>query len=149
MDQSRALALPFPGKYYLNPRRNYFKLGAAFYWAGYPERALPYLEETLRAHPANWKASAGDGADSNGTGPQPGRAGSFNQLIEMRRDYPPAFVGAGEVYVKLDDRANARRMFDRALEIDPKCADAMNQLGLLAAGANDLSQRAPMVPAGH
>ena len=56
MNDSHALALPFPGKYYLNPRRNYFKLGAAFYWAGYPERALPYLEETLHVHPANWKA---------------------------------------------------------------------------------------------
>ncbi len=56
IDQSHALALPFPGKYYLTPRRNYFKLGAAFYWAGYPERALPYLAETLRTRPDNWKA---------------------------------------------------------------------------------------------
>ena len=56
IDQGHALALPFPGKYYLNPRRNYFKLGAAFYWAGYPDRALPYLAETLRTRPENWKA---------------------------------------------------------------------------------------------
>jgi ASPIC and UnbV./FG-GAP repeat. len=38
--QSRQLALPFPGTHYAQPRRNYFKLGAAFYWAGYPDRAL-------------------------------------------------------------------------------------------------------------
>ena len=57
IDQSHALALPFPGKYYLNPRRNYFKLGAAFYWAGYPARALPYLAETVRTRPENWKAA--------------------------------------------------------------------------------------------
>ncbi len=38
--RSRELALPFPGKYYLEPRRNYFKLGAAFYWGGYPDARL-------------------------------------------------------------------------------------------------------------
>ena len=46
----------FPASLTREPRRNYFKLGAAFYWAGYPELALPYLEETLRARPDNWKA---------------------------------------------------------------------------------------------
>ncbi|MEO7142349.1 MAG: tetratricopeptide repeat protein, partial [Bryobacteraceae bacterium] len=50
------LALPFPGTYYSQPRRNYFRLGAAFYWAGYPEQALPYLEETVRQNPSNAKA---------------------------------------------------------------------------------------------
>ena len=56
----------------------------------------------------------------------------------MKSDYPPAFVGAGEAYAKQDDRANAQRMFQRALDLDPKCADAMNQLGLAGGSANDL-----------
>ena len=50
------LALPFPGDYVGSPRRNYFKLGAAFYWAGYPDQALPYLEEVVRQSPENDKA---------------------------------------------------------------------------------------------
>ena len=50
------LALPFPGRLRRLPRRNYFKLGAAFYWAGYPEQALPYLEEVVRQSPENDKA---------------------------------------------------------------------------------------------
>ena len=66
--QSHALALPFPGKYYLNPRRNYFKLGAAFYWAGYPDRALPYLAETVARAARKLESAAGDGAHSTGTG---------------------------------------------------------------------------------
>lgn len=140
MGQSHALALPFPGKYYLNPRQNYFKLGAAFYWAGYPERALPYLEETLRAHPANWKALQAVARIQMELGRNNDALRSFQELIEMRRDYPAAYVGAGEVYAKLEDSSNARRMFQRAVEIDAKCADAMNQLGLLAAGANDLAE---------
>jgi tetratricopeptide (TPR) repeat protein len=37
-------ALPFAGKYYTRPQRNYSALGAAFFAAGYPDRALRYLE---------------------------------------------------------------------------------------------------------
>jgi tetratricopeptide (TPR) repeat protein len=50
------LALPFAGDYVGVPRRNYFKLGAAFYWAGYAQQALPYLEEVVRQTPDNDKA---------------------------------------------------------------------------------------------
>ena len=136
--QSHTLALPFAGKYYLSPRRNYFKLGAAFYWAGYPERALPYLAETLRAHPENWKALQAMARIQLELGRGQDALRSFEQVIEKKSDYAPAFVGAGEVYAKREDRAKAQKMFERALEIDPKCGDAMNQLGLLAAGSNDL-----------
>jgi hypothetical protein len=49
-------ALPFPGRYYTPPHRNYFRLGAAFYWAGYPDQALIYLEEAVRSAPDNSKS---------------------------------------------------------------------------------------------
>jgi tetratricopeptide (TPR) repeat protein len=139
IDQNHALALPFPGKYYLNPRRNYFKLGAAFYWAGYPERSLPYLAETLRARPESWKALLAMARLQLELGRNKDALASFQRVIAMKNDYPPAFVGVGEVYLKLDDRANAGKMFARAVELDPKCADAMSQLGLLAAMANDMA----------
>jgi tetratricopeptide (TPR) repeat protein len=138
IDRSRELALPFPGKYYLNPRRNYFKLGAAFYWAGYPALALPYLAETLRTRPDNWKALLAMARIQLELGRDKDALASFRQVIDIKSDYPPAFVGAGEAYAKQDDKANAQRMFQRALALDAKCADAMNQLGLLAAGSNDL-----------
>jgi tetratricopeptide (TPR) repeat protein len=138
IDRSHTLALPFPGKYYLNPRRNYFKLGAAFYWAGYPDRALPYLAETLRASPDNWKALQAIARIQLELGRNQDALASFQRVIDIKNDYPPAFVGAGEVYAKQDDKANAQRMFQRALDLDAKCADAMNQLGLLAANASDL-----------
>jgi FimV-like protein len=136
--QSHTLALPFAGKYYLNPRRNYFKLGAAFYWAGYPEHALPYLAETLRAHPENWKALLAMARIQMELGRDSDALASFLHVIDVKNSYPPAFVGAGEVYAKQNDKANAQKMFERAVSLDPKCADAMNQLGLLAAGSNDV-----------
>ena len=139
IDQSHALALPFPGKYYLNPRRNYFKLGAAFYWAGYPARALPYLAETVRTRPENWKAVHAMGRIQLELGRNKDALASFQQVIGMKSDYPPASVGAGEAYAKLGDHANALEMFQQALNVDPKSADAMNQMGLMAAGSNDLT----------
>jgi tetratricopeptide (TPR) repeat protein len=139
INQSHSLALPFTGKYYLNPRRNYFKLGAAFYWAGYPARALPYLAETLRALPNNWKALLAMARIQLELGRNQDALASFQQVIEIKNDYPPAFLGAGEASAKLADNATARRMFERALLLDPKYADAMNQLGLLAASSNDMT----------
>ena len=50
------LALPFPGRYFGRPSRNYYQLGAAFLGAGYPEAALPYLEEVIRRNQENSKA---------------------------------------------------------------------------------------------
>jgi tetratricopeptide (TPR) repeat protein len=138
--RSGALALPFRGKYYLEPRRNYFKLGAAFYWAGYPERALPYLAETLRARPDNWKALLAIARIQLELRRDKDALASFQQVIERKSDYPPALVGAGEAYARQSDKANATRLFQRAIDLEPKCADAMNQLGLLAAGGNDLKE---------
>jgi FimV-like protein len=137
ISEKHTLALPFPGKYYLKPHRNYFKLGSAFYWAGYPERALPYLAETLTTRPNNWKALLAIARVQLELGRNQDALASFRQVIDIKREYPPAFVGRGEAYARQDDKANARQSFERALDLDPKCADAMNQLGLLAAGSND------------
>jgi tetratricopeptide (TPR) repeat protein len=51
--ESWRLALPLGGEYIDRPGRNYFKLGAAFYWSGYPEHALRYLDEVVRRTPEN------------------------------------------------------------------------------------------------
>jgi tetratricopeptide (TPR) repeat protein len=136
--QTDPRALPFAGTYYKAAHRNSYKLGAAFYWAGYPDRALPYLAETVRTRPDNWKAIQAMARIQLELGRLKDALASFQQVIAIRSDYPPAFVGAGEVYVKQDDRPNAQKMLQRALDIDPKCADAMNQLGLLAVNSNDL-----------
>jgi tetratricopeptide (TPR) repeat protein len=137
VSRSHELALPFPGKYYLQPRRNYFKLGAAFYWAGYPDRALPYLAETFRTRPDNWKALLAIARIELELGRNQDALASFQRIIEIRNDYPAAFLGAGEASAKLADTATARKMFERAIDLDPKYADAMNQMGLLAASSND------------
>jgi tetratricopeptide (TPR) repeat protein len=45
--------LPFPGHYLVEPRRDFYKIGAALFWSGYAEQALPYLEAVLERSPQN------------------------------------------------------------------------------------------------
>jgi tetratricopeptide (TPR) repeat protein len=127
------LALPFPGRYYLPPRRNYFKLGAAFYWAGYPDQAIPYLEEVVRRDPNNWKALfalARIHFDAERWQPA---LENYQRVLAIRPSYTAALAGAGEVYDRLNDPRAAEKMLRGAAESDPKDADAANQLGLVLA----------------
>jgi tetratricopeptide (TPR) repeat protein len=50
---SVARPFPFDGSYLVEPRRDFYKIGAALFWAGYTEQALPYLEATLARAPHN------------------------------------------------------------------------------------------------
>jgi tetratricopeptide (TPR) repeat protein len=138
IDRNRELAVPFAGKYYSEPRRSYFKFGAAFYWAGYPDRALPYLEEAVRARPDNWKALIAAARIRQELGRHREAVASFEGVLAIRPGYAPAMEGAGESWIKLGDRARAKAAFERAVAADAKCADAWNQLGILAGESNDL-----------
>ena len=138
IQNSARLALPFPGRYVNQPRRNYFKMGAAFYWAGYPERALPYLEETVLNRPDNWKAHLAIARVKRELNQQREALESFNRVLQIRPGYSPALVEAGEVRSGLGDRSGARDLFNRALQTSPDSADALNQLGILSAEDNQL-----------
>jgi tetratricopeptide (TPR) repeat protein len=137
LDKSRSLALPFPGRYYLEPRRNYFKLGAAFYWAGYSERALPYLEEELRARPDRWNALMALGRIHQELGHLDEASEAFRRVLAIRPDYAPAMLSTGLILLRRNQRDSAREMFLETLRSDPQCADAANELGLLSAQSRE------------
>jgi Tfp pilus assembly protein PilF len=139
--QLRRLALPFPGKYYTEPSRNYFKLGIASYWAGYPRRALPYLEEALRANPGHWRASLALGEIHRELGNPDAALAAFQRALSLQPNHAGAMVSVGISLLAKGDRPGARAMFSRALEADTHCAEAANQLGLLEVQSGD-SERA-------
>jgi tetratricopeptide (TPR) repeat protein len=130
------VALPFPGKYYSQPRRNYFKLGAAFYWAGYPDQAIPYLEEVVRRSPDNWKAFYALGQIHEDAERWQPALQSYERTLAAHPDYAPALLGSGEVYARLNQLPAAEKILRQALAIDPDNADAANQLGLVLAQQN-------------
>ena len=133
MDQHRALALPFHGEYVSQPRRNYFKLGAAFYWAGYPKLALPYLEETVRANPANWKALLSIARLHEELGQNDKAAEAYGQVLAVHGEYADALNQLGLFAAAKNDMAEARGLFERAIAAQRDHADAINNLGVLFA----------------
>ncbi len=137
LNSSAKLALPFNGRYYSAPHRNYFKLGAAFYWAGYPEHALPYLNEAVRVQPDNFKAMLAIGRIQQESGKYSDALSSYKNALAVRADYVPAYVGAGEALAAMKDASAAKRMFQEAIRVDPDSADAANQLGMLTASSGD------------
>jgi tetratricopeptide (TPR) repeat protein len=133
---SAELALPFPGRYYTRPHRNYFKLGSAFYWAGYPDQAIPYLDETVRTSPDNWKAlMALARIHYEGERWKPALE-NFERVLDIRPSHTDALLGAGEVSLKLNDLPGAEKFLRKGIETDPKNADAANQLGLVCVRQN-------------
>ena len=132
--------LPFAGRYYIEPHRSYFKLGAAFYLAGYPAQAVPYLEQVVRRNPANWKALNAIARIQLDAGEPAPALVNFRKVLLLKPTNGPALVGAGEALVKLNDSASAAPLFEHALEANPADSDAANQLGLVYAAANRLNE---------
>jgi len=136
-------ALPFRGRYYSAPHRNYFKLGAAFYWAGYPEHALPYLHEVIRAKPDNWKAFLAIGRIQQESGKFADALASFKSAIAIKPDNVAAYVNASEALAAMKDAPGAKAIVHEAIRISPESPEAANQLGMLYAsdGENDQARK--------
>ena len=122
-------ALPFPGKYYTAPHRNYFRLGAAFYWAGYPQEALIYLEEVIRSTPQNAKAVLAVGHIHL----EAGRHGDAREYLERAVRLNPgsadAWIHLGSLEEAVEDHAAALRDFEKALAILPDSTFALISAG--------------------
>lgn len=155
--------LPFPGKYYAAPERDYSSLGAGYFAAGYPELALGYLERA----PQNAKILVAIGKIHLGAGRlkparsyleqglarEPDSADGWNSLgavavgeenialalrhfekaLSLLPKMPSALVNAGQAKAALGDPAAAEALFRRALDVDPRDAAAANQMGELLA----------------
>ncbi|HXM39897.1 MAG TPA: FG-GAP-like repeat-containing protein [Bryobacteraceae bacterium] len=132
--RSAELALPFAGLYYSPQRRNHLKLATALYWAGYPDQAIPYLNEVLRQSPDNWKALFALGQIHFEADRWKAALENYRSVLRIRPAHFAALLGAGEACARLNDPAEAEKLLREAAEADPKSADAANQLGLVLAG---------------
>ncbi|HZT30641.1 MAG TPA: FG-GAP-like repeat-containing protein [Bryobacteraceae bacterium] len=122
-------ALPFPGEYYAAPHRNHFRMGAAFYWAGYPEQALIYLNEVLRQTPANSKAHLAIGHIHL----EAGRYGPAREHLERAAVLNPrsadAWINLGSLESAEENHAAALADFEKALAITPESTFALISAG--------------------
>jgi Flp pilus assembly protein TadD len=124
-----ALALPFPGRYHHPPSRNYFRHGAAFFHAGYPEQALGYLEEVIARNPANFKALLALGQIHLGADRLREASGYLDQAKELKTDSPELWNNIGGVQMAEKNFAAAAASFDRALALEPDLPFALVNAG--------------------
>ncbi|MGH9618296.1 MAG: FG-GAP-like repeat-containing protein, partial [Bryobacteraceae bacterium] len=132
------LALPFDGVYIAPPKRNYFKFGAAFLWAGLPQQALPYLQRVLRQTPDNPRVLvlAGEIEFDAGHADQAGTY--FQRALGFDPKSVQALIGLGDVAAKKEQSPKAAGFYGKALQLDPKSAAAANGLGLALAKQGQL-----------
>ena len=112
-------SIPFDGRYYGNPRRKHYQMGAAFLQAGFPELALPYLREAVRRSRDNYKALVAVAQIEL-------QAGNLDEAEDYLRDARSANPEAPEVWNNLgglamarDDYFGASEHFARALALNP------------------------------
>jgi tetratricopeptide (TPR) repeat protein len=128
---SGAPALPFPGDYLAaTPRRDYFKLGAAFFGAGYPDCALPYLEEVMRRSPSERALTAIAQIHLDA-----GRLDDARSTAHRMLAVPPQSSSAADsLGVRFADKglhSEARDLFERAISLQRDNTSAINNLGVL------------------
>ncbi len=131
------LALPFAGRYVTRPHRNYFRLGAAFQNAGYPEPALRYLAETLKSAPENVVALLAVGQLELEAGRHERARGYLEKALRLRPESASGWNNLGGVELAAGNPLAALRHYEKALRFQPvfthaemNAAEAENQIGL-------------------
>ena len=135
--EAPARALPFPGFYAAPPARNYFRHGAAFFGAGYPQQALPYLEEVIRRDPENFKTLLAVGQIHLGAKRLPEAKTHLERAARLRRDSPELWNNLGGLSLEEGNYEAALERFARALAIDPDFSFAQANAGLAYARLGD------------
>ena len=125
-------ALPFEGTYIKTPRRDLFKFGAAFLWAGYPERALPYLEKALLQNPANERVLVLVGQIHLQAGRLELAEKSFRRAVDANVNIAEAWSGLGDVSDARNDIAEALVSYEKALAIKPNLFSTLLNAGQTA-----------------
>jgi tetratricopeptide (TPR) repeat protein len=118
-------ALPFEGVYHGRPARDYFKIGGAMWMAGYPEQALPYLEEASRRSPSNARTIAAIGRihlDAGRLGPA---REAFERAIALDPASPEFWNDLGGVEAAAGHPQEALRLYQKALALDPHLSYAL------------------------
>ncbi|MGA2113207.1 MAG: FG-GAP-like repeat-containing protein [Bryobacteraceae bacterium] len=114
-----ARALPFDGFFLGRPARDYFKIGGAMLMSGYPEQALPYLEEARLRSPNNARTQLAIGRIHL----QANRLAPARQALEaaakLDASQPEVWNDLGGVEAASGNPREALKLYQRALALDP------------------------------
>ena len=109
----------FAGFYVNRPHRDFFKFGAAYLWAGYPEQALPYLQQVLARSPGNVRVQVLVGQVHLEANRLDAAEQSFRSALNVNGADAEAWSGLGDVSEARADLAGALANYEQALELKP------------------------------
>jgi tetratricopeptide (TPR) repeat protein len=139
-DKTPDRGLPFSGAYINKPKRDYFKFGAAYLWAGDAEHALPYLSKVLEHDPENARVLVLAGQIYLQTEQTDQAETYFSRALKVNAASLGALLGLGGVAAARKQPAQAASFYEGALNVDPQSAEAANGLGLALATQGQLDQ---------
>jgi tetratricopeptide (TPR) repeat protein len=132
-----ASPLPFAGLYYAPPRRNWFRLGAAFYWAGYPEHALPYLFRAAEQSPGNAKSLLAIGQIQLDAGRLEEARTSTERALAIDAALAEAWNNLGGIEMAAGNHKRALGHYEKALSINGDLVYALVNAGQALARLGD------------
>ena len=132
--------LPYDGFYIKPPKRDFFKFGAAFLWAGYSEQALPYLRQVLRQTPANARVLYLIGQIHLLAGRTDDAEKSLEEAVRLDANYAEAWCGLGDVRDARNDQAGALKLYEKAAALKPDLFPTLLNAGLAAAKLDQQSK---------
>jgi Flp pilus assembly protein TadD len=125
--------IPFEGFFTGRPGRDYYKFGGALLQAGYPEQALPYLEEMLRRTPDNPKALFAVGRIHLTARRLAQARETLQHALALDPRLPEGWNELGSVEVEAGNLQEGLRCYEKALALAPDIGYAL----LNAADTND------------
>jgi tetratricopeptide (TPR) repeat protein len=109
----------FAGFYVDQPHRDFFKFGAAYLWAGYPEQALPYLQRVLARSPGKLRVQVLVGQVHLEAKRFDAAEQSFRGVLGVNGGNAEAWSGLGDVCEARGDLAGALADYEKALGLKP------------------------------
>jgi len=106
-------------------------LGAAFFWAGHPDQALPYLDEVVRRSPENERALMAIAQIQLDAGRVDEARGALRKLLAVPAHSVVATDSLGLHFAEKSLYAEARGLFQRAIAVQRNYGPALNNLGVL------------------
>jgi tetratricopeptide (TPR) repeat protein len=119
LSEAKRLALPFSGNYARATHRDFFKFGAAYLWAGYPQQALPYLKQVLRRTPENVRVLVLVGQIHLEANRIDTAQKYFAEASKLNSNYAEAWSGLGDVCESRNDSRGALQNYEHALALKP------------------------------
>lgn len=139
LDRMRAsdrikLALPFAGRYFTPPKRNWAALGSAFFAAGYLDQALPYFERAPKDDPKILFATgqihlSGERLDL--------ARQFFERGLKLAPEAPEGWNNLGGVEMTARNYAKALAHYQKAVQLRPAMTQAMFNAGQAHAALRD------------